>query len=160
MNDVYIILIAPFDLFGLKKYMYTFQMTCKEDSSIVLNDGATRIFLNTHGTNPDEVSPELVELLHYIENTTQEVADSCISTKIHNMQKRICDIKSSEEVSVRYMQRWEELKMEREEGLAEGAQAAQLAIIERMVDKGYQMELIADLLDKTPEQIQELLSKS
>lgn len=32
MNDVYIILIAPFDLFGLKKYMYTFQMTCKEDS--------------------------------------------------------------------------------------------------------------------------------
>lgn len=80
------------------------------------------------------------------------------------MQKRICDIKSSEEVSVRYMQRWEELKMEREEareeGLAEGAQAAQLAIIERMVDKGYQVELIADLLDKTPEQIQELLSKS
>ena len=69
---------------------------------------------------------------------------------------------------MRYMQRWEELKMEREEareeglaeGLAEGAQAAQLAIIERMVDKGYQMELIADLLDKTPEQIQELLSKS
>ena len=62
------------------------------------------------------------------------------------------------------MQRWEELKMEREEareeGLAEGAQAAQLAIIERMVDKGYQVELIADLLDKTPEQIQELLSKS
>ena len=164
MNDVYIILIAPFDLFGLKKYMYTFQMTCKEDSSIVLNDGATRIFLNTHGTNPDEVSPELVELLHYIENTTQEVADSCISTKIHNMQKRICDIKSSEEVSVRYMQRWEELKMEREEGLAEGlaegAQAAQLAIIERMMDKGYRVELIADLLDKTPEQIQELLNKS
>lgn len=80
------------------------------------------------------------------------------------MQKRVCDIKSSEEVSVRYMQRWEELKMEREEGLAEGlaegAQAAQLAIIERMVDKGYQVELIADLLDKTPEQIQELLSKS
>ena len=161
MRDVLeIILIAPFDLFGLKKYMYTFQMTCKEDSSIVLNDGATRIFLNTHGTNPDEVSPELVELLHYIKNTTQEVADSCISTKIHNMQKRICDIKSSEEVSVRYMQRWEELKMEREEGLAEGAQAAQLAIIERMVDKGYQVELIADLLDKTPEQIQKLLSKS
>ena len=65
---------------------------------------------------------------------------------------------------MRYMQRWEELKMEREEGLAEGlaegAQAAQLAIIERMMDKGYQIELIADLLDKTPEQIQELLSKS
>ena len=29
MNDIYIILIAPFDLFGKRKYMYTFEMTCK-----------------------------------------------------------------------------------------------------------------------------------
>lgn len=28
MNDVYVIFIAPFDLFGENKYMYTFQMTC------------------------------------------------------------------------------------------------------------------------------------
>ena len=28
--DVYIIFIAPFDLFGEKKYMYTFRMTCDE----------------------------------------------------------------------------------------------------------------------------------
>ena len=81
MNDVYIILIAPFDLFGEGKYMYTFQMTCQESFSVLLNDGATRIFLNTHGTNPEDVSPELVELLHYIENTTQEVADSCTSPR-------------------------------------------------------------------------------
>lgn len=105
MNDVYIILIAPFDLFGEGKYMYTFQMTCQESFSVLLNDGATRIFLNTHGTNPEDVSPELVELLHYIENTTQEVADSCTSPRIHKMQERICSIKSSEEVSVKYMQR-------------------------------------------------------
>lgn len=87
INDVYIILIAPFDLFGQKKYMYTFQMVCKEDPSIALNDGATRIFLNTHGTNPEDVSPELVELLHYIENTTQDMADSCSSSRIHKMQE-------------------------------------------------------------------------
>ena len=87
INDVYIILIAPFDLFGQKKYMYTFQMVCKEDPSIALNDGATRIFLNTHGTNPEDVSPELVELLHYIENTTQDMADSCSSSRIHKRQE-------------------------------------------------------------------------
>ena len=119
-----IILIAPFDLFGKRKYMYTFEMTCKEDPSVSLEDGATRIFLNTHGDNPDEVSPELVELLHYIEHTTQDMADGCKSERIHKMQKRICSIKSSEEVSVRYMQRWEEMEMEkeaaRELGLAEG----------------------------------------
>lgn len=120
INDVYIILIAPFDLFGQKKYMYTFQMVCKEDPSIDLNDGATRIFLNTHGTNPEDVSPELVESLHYIENTTQDMADSCSSSRIHKMQERICNIKSSEEVSVRYMQRWEELELEKDEARAEG----------------------------------------
>ena len=114
MNDIYIILIAPFDLFGKRKYMYTFEMTCKEDPSVSLEDGATRIFLNTHGENPDEVSPELVELLHYIEHTTQDMADGCKSERIHKMQKRICSIKSSEEVSVRYMQRWEEMEMEKE----------------------------------------------
>ena len=105
MNDIYIILIAPFDLFGKRKYMYTFEMTCKEDPSVSLEDGATRIFLNTHGENPDEVSPELVELLHYIEHTTQDMADGCKSERIHKIQKRICSIKSSEEVSVKYMQR-------------------------------------------------------
>lgn len=120
MNDVYIILIAPFDLFGEGKYMYTFQMTCQESSSVLLKDGATRIFLNTHGTNPEDVSPELVELLRYIENTTQEMADSCASARIHKMQERICSIKSSEEVSVKYMQRWEELELEKDEARAEG----------------------------------------
>ena len=120
MSDVYIILIAPFDLFGEGKYMYTFQMTCQESSSLLLKDGATRIFLNTHGTNPEDVSSELVELLHYIENTTQEMADSCASTRIHKMQERICSIKSSEEVSIKYMQRWEEMEMEKDEARAEG----------------------------------------
>ena len=44
MNDIYIILIAPFDLFGKRKYMYTFEMTCKEDPSVSLEDGATPHF--------------------------------------------------------------------------------------------------------------------
>ena len=66
------------------------------------------------------MSQELVELLRYIENTTQEVADSCTSARIHRMQKRICSIKSKEEVSVKYMQRWEELEESKEEGRAEG----------------------------------------
>ena len=56
MNDVYIIFIAPFDLFGEKKYMYTFRMTCDEVPGMALNDGAVRIFLNTDVENDDEVS--------------------------------------------------------------------------------------------------------
>ena len=50
MNDVYVIFIAPFDLFGQDKYMYTFQMTCQEIPGLVLNDGAAVSY--THLTLP------------------------------------------------------------------------------------------------------------
>lgn len=63
LQDIYVIIICPFDLFGDKKYRHTFHMRSDENPQVVLKDGGTRIFLNTHGTNPEEVSPELVELL-------------------------------------------------------------------------------------------------
>jgi len=56
LNDVYIILIMPFDLFGEGKYKYTFSMQCHECPGLNLGDGATRIFLNTKGTDPTGVS--------------------------------------------------------------------------------------------------------
>ena len=47
LNDVYVIMITPFDLFGKGLYKYTFDMRCREAPGIELGDGATRIFLNT-----------------------------------------------------------------------------------------------------------------
>ena len=74
LKEAYIIMIMPFDLFGEGKYKYTFHMTCDEVPGLKLRDGATRIFLNTHGTNADGVSEELIQLLHYFERTTGEIA--------------------------------------------------------------------------------------
>ena len=73
-------------------------------------------------------------MLHYIENTTQDMADSCSSSRIHKMQERICNIKSSEEVSVRYMQRWEELELEKDEARAEGRASMALLNADRIED--------------------------
>ena len=81
MNNVYTIMIAPFDLFGKGLYRYTFRMRCDEDPGIALDDGAARIFLNTRGKDPSGVSEELIELLRYIEHTTEEVSSSCRSGK-------------------------------------------------------------------------------
>ena len=67
LNDTYIIFITPFDPFGYGKYRYTFHPVCEEISDCRLEDGATRIFLNTRGTNDGEVPEELVEFLHYLE---------------------------------------------------------------------------------------------
>ena len=51
-------MIMPFDLFGLGKYVYTFEEVCREYPELSLNDGAKRIFINTHGKNTEDVSPE------------------------------------------------------------------------------------------------------
>ena len=69
------------------------------------------------------MSEELIELLRYIEHTTEEVSSSCRSGKIRELQRRIAMIKSSEEIGVKYMQEWEEKVIEqrraREEGVEE-----------------------------------------
>ena len=67
LNDTCIIMITPFDLFGKGRYCYTFHPHCEEEPDLRLDDGAVRIFLNSHGTNRNEVSEELVALLEYME---------------------------------------------------------------------------------------------
>lgn len=116
LNSVYIILITPFDLFGAGKYRYTFHGACDEVPGLKLQGGAVRIFLNTRGTDKTGVSDELIELLCYMEHTTEEVSRQCKSSRIHNMQKRIQRIKYSEEIGVKYMQEWEEKVIEKQKG--------------------------------------------
>ena len=119
-----LIMVTPFDLWGYGKYRYTFKTQCEEVPGLCLEDGTTRIFLNTRGTNDDEVSPELVELLHYMERTTDEEAKQCKSGRVKKLHERVHEVRASEEFGVKYMQAWEEKMYERlegrEEGLAEG----------------------------------------
>lgn len=120
LNTVIIIMIMPFDLFGYELYQYTFRMKCEEISELELEDGATRIFLNSHGKHPEFVNPELIELLEYMEKSTDTVAKKCESKRIHQMHERITKLKSSKEMEVKYMQKWEEKEIERQEAYAEG----------------------------------------
>ena len=119
-----LIMVTPFDLWGYGKYRYTFKTQCEEVPGLYLEDGTTRIFLNTRGTNDDEVSPELVELLHYMEKTTDEAAKQCKSGRVKKLHERVHEVRASEEFGVKYMQAWEEKMYERleghEKGLAEG----------------------------------------
>lgn len=163
LNQIFIIIISPFDLFGGQKYKYTFRMRCDESPNLTLNDGAVRIFLNTHGQNPDDVSYELVELLKYMENTNSESHTEMTSKKLLELKRQVDAIKSNEEVSVKYMQAWEERildKMEaraeglaegRTEGLAEGRAEgrAEGHINGRIEEKANEIRLIRRKLEKT-----------
>ena len=120
LNPVVIIMIMPFDLFGYELYRYTFKMQCEEVPEMELGDDATRIFLNSHGKHTELVSRELIELLEYMEKSTDAVVEECESERIHQMHERVNRLKSSKEMEIKFMQKWEEKEMERQEAYAEG----------------------------------------
>ncbi len=51
--------------------MYTFENVCKEDSEVILNDGAKKVFLNADGKN-GTVSEELKAFLDYVAGRPSE----------------------------------------------------------------------------------------
>lgn len=157
MKDCYSIIIAPFDLFGRGLYQYTFQMTCAETDQL-LEDGATRIFLNTHGKNSEDISPELKELLYYMEHTTEEI--SCSTSRLQEIKNHVNVVKSSEEIGVKYMQEWEEKILEkrkaRAEGRAEGETFRLIQLIKKKIQKSKSFIQIADELEEEPDNIQSL----
>jgi flagellar biosynthesis/type III secretory pathway protein FliH len=115
-------MIMPFDLFGYGKYCYTFENQCLEVPGLEIKDDVTWIFLNTHGTNDEEVSPELVQLLHYFEHTND--ADGSVQDeRILELQRNVKSVQENAEVGVRYMQLWEEMAMSRQDGYDEGREA-------------------------------------
>ena len=120
LNDVYIIIITPFDLFGKGLYRYTFNMSCEEVPGLKLEDGATRIFLNTRGVDEKGVSRELIQLLRYFESSTETAAVSSNSERILKLHNKIAHIKTSEEIGVKFMNAWEENLLYRQDGYEEG----------------------------------------
>ncbi len=157
LKDSYVIIIAPFDIFGKDRYRYTFRMKCDEIPELALGDGDIRIFLNTRGTNDDQVSPELVELLRYMEDSSKEVASGCSSPRIHTLQERIEAIKSSEEVNVKYMQAWEERELDRREAREEGRQEILKEQIRKKLAKGKDSSVIAEELEMDAEIIEKII---
>ena len=143
-------LITSFDLFGYDLYRYTFQMRCEEVPELKLDDGATRIFLNTRGKHPELVSQELIELLKYMEHSTDEVSEQCKSERIQKMHRRVCRIKASEKTEVKYMQAWEEKLLERQKEKRE---------LLRKMNHKMSIEEIADVLDMDVSEVKHIIEE-
>ena len=91
-----------------------------EEPELTMDDGAYTIFISTKGTNKEEVSPELVNLLEYVAEPiccTEKVYEDNF---IRKLQESVNEIKGSREMGARYMTFQELLADEREEGREEG----------------------------------------
>ncbi|MEI3516231.1 MAG: hypothetical protein V8R50_02520 [Clostridia bacterium] len=125
-----------------------------------LHDGATRIFLNTHGTDEEGVSEELIQLLRYFEQTTEENAAGSHSQKIEKLQKRVEEIKKNEEVGIRYMNAFEEKMWERREGEMIGEKRGRQEIARRMVEMNMALDIISKATGLTEQELKALKQKN
>ena len=101
LPDTAVIFITQEDIFGKNRAKYTFMEQCEEITGLHLEDGTKKIFLNLTSLNG---SPELVNLLQYIKNTSLE--NPMITTKsekLLRLDEIVSEVKESKE--------WEELHM-------------------------------------------------
>lgn len=118
----FIIFICTYDPFSSGLYRYVFEERCAETGE-ALGDGARRIFLNTKGTNDEEVPRELIQFLKYVENSTEQVAKDSGDEKIRELHQRVTALKRSRELEEKYMTMEEMLKERETAGLEEGRTA-------------------------------------
>ncbi len=152
LNDSCFILIAPFDIFGKGLYRYTFEGICRECPELKIKDGAIRVFINTKGTNRNDFSGEFLDLMKYITDSTDIVAENSESPKLHRIHESVRKIRTSEKMGVKYMQKWEELVYAKEEGkeqgVAEGDRLRLIKMICKKLAKGQTPETIAEELEE------------
>ena len=114
---------------------------------------------NTRGEHPELVSPELIELLKYMEHSTDEVSGSCESKRIQEMHRRVCQIKASEKTEVKYMQTWEEKILIKQEGIAEGEKRLLVSQIQKKLAKNYSAEQISEILEIDISQVENIIEE-
>lgn len=159
INDVFLIMICPFDLFGKGACRYTFYEVCEEYPELKLEDGGSRMFINTKGTNREKFSRAFVELLDYINAPLEEAEKYTTTESVRRLHEGIQHIKELERTGVRYMQRWEERmydRMEaREEGRKEGLQEGEsLGIARQIVEMGMEFGLsISEIRNRLEEKL-------
>jgi predicted transposase/invertase (TIGR01784 family) len=116
LKKLVMIVITPFDPFGLGRMRYTIRNACVEAPEMPYEDGVMMIFLNTKGM-PDEDALELRQFLTYAENSTVE---NVASESLRQLHKMVDVVKHDEEVAIRYMRLWEEEESIRRKALEEG----------------------------------------
>ena len=141
------------ELFERGLYRYTFATFCKECPDLKLEDGATRVFINTKGKNKWVFSQEFLDFMEYLTNTTDEVAEKTESYRIKRIHEQVKRIRLSEKMGVKYMQLWEEKAYIREEGYEEGYEEGDkkrlIHTICKKLRKGKALEQIADEVEES-----------
>ena len=127
LKNVIIIMIVPFDPFGMDRMVYTIKSGCMEEPDMPYEDGARTLFLYTKGTKGNP-SRELKELLCYMEYTS---AQNAINHDLQEIHRMIENVKYDIGVTGDYMRLMEDEEYLRECGIREGIQQSIVNILKK-----------------------------
>ena len=144
LPDTYVIFICDFDPFGKSLYRYTCETRCVEDNFEV-KDGRKTIYLNTRGTNKEDVPDDLVEFLRYVRATQEESEEEFQDSFVKNLQEKVRKIKNDRAMEERYMLLEEMLRNEHKEGHGEGLREAKAESVLTLLEmKGSVSDALAE----------------
>ena len=167
LPETIVIFITQEDIFGKDLAKYTFTEQCEEVKGLKLEDGTKKIFLNMKSTNG---KPELISLLQYMKETRLDNPNISVRDKrLTELDEIVQEVKESEE--------WETVSMSiysrgiqkgKEEGIQEGISIGESRginlgenrkLIEQIckkLKKNKSVECIAEELEESPENIQQI----
>lgn len=132
LRKSFIIFICRFDPFGLGLPRYTFTPICQEESSLHLEDGTTRIFVNTTAETFTKNQEALRSLTDYFEDAT------ITSDYTSELDKKVYEARIGGKWRLDYMTLEMKIQEEREKAKQEGYDAGlsqgKLIIIKSLVD--------------------------
>jgi predicted transposase/invertase (TIGR01784 family) len=154
----YIIFICTFDLFEKGRHKYTFKNVCLEDNSIILNDEAQKIILNTKGIMND-LNEELLEFLNYVEDSTDDKVKRVKGNLVKSIHKRVQEVKNDVSMEVEYMTLLERDREKIEEGREVGKEEGILLTkkVLKLSNSGYTKSQIAKECNISEEEVKRIL---
>ena len=161
LNDSYIIFICTFPVFTGDRHKYTFKNVCIEEHDILLNDGATKLFLSTKG-KLDDISKPLQRFLDYVDG------HAASDELLQDIESAVDEAKHCEAwreeysmLSMDHYTYWKEGVAEgRAEGLVEGENLgkakAKTEVVVQMLRENISMQMIAKITNLTLKEINEI----
>lgn len=102
--------------------------------------------------NKDEFSQKFLDFMNYVTETTDEAARATKSERIKQIHSRVRQVRLSEKMGVKYMQRWEEVVYARQDGMTEGKALGEKKLLIKQVcrklKKNKSVQIIAEELEE------------
>ena len=165
LKENVVIFICTFDPFHRGKAIYSFSNYCiSYDEPIPLEDGTTKLFLNTATEQFRDLDPDLQLFYDYVRGSP---AQTNFTKELDATISRMKQEKEERNMYLTYTTRMMEFRRDGlEEGISigltqgreEGAYQNKLETAHKLLARGYSPEDIADLSGLTFSQVQELLN--